>query len=201
MASRTEERRRDLRARLVDIAERHIAERGLSGLRARDLASEAGCALGAIYTVAGDLNDIVLEVNARTFRRLGAEVADTLATAPADPARRLVVMSRAYHRFAAANRHLWRALFDLDRPETETAPEWYLAEMGHLFALIDGPVATLFPDFPGDERNLLVRALFSAVHGIVLLAVERATAGLPEDEVDRMLGVVLARITGRPDPF
>ena len=41
---------RQLRDRLIDIAQEMIAAQGLDGLKARDLAAAAGCALGAIYT-------------------------------------------------------------------------------------------------------------------------------------------------------
>ena len=57
MAGKVAERRKALREDLINIAEATIAREGLSGLKARDLATEAGCALGAIYNVFGDLND------------------------------------------------------------------------------------------------------------------------------------------------
>ena len=75
MAGKIAERRKGLREDLIKIEEATIAREGLSGLKARGLATEAGCALGAIYNVFGDLNDLVLAVNARTFHVLGAEVA------------------------------------------------------------------------------------------------------------------------------
>lgn len=191
------DRRRDLRDRLTAIAEARIAAQGLAALRARDLAAEAGCALGAIYTAVGDLGELVLAVNARTFARLGAEAGAALARAPDDPAGRLIAMAQFYHRFAAGNRHLWRALFDLDRPEGTTAPDWYRAEMERLLALIEGPVAALAPDLPPQDRALLARALFSSVHGIVLLGLDRAQSGVPEAEIDRMLALTLSRLTQR----
>ena len=85
MASKTQARREALRSNLIEIAERTISNDGLRALRARDLAKEAGCAVGAIYNVFGDLTDLTLAVNARTFQRLGADVAAALADAPQDP--------------------------------------------------------------------------------------------------------------------
>jgi len=41
-------------------------------LRARDFAADAGCSLGAIFNVFDDLNAIVMAVNGRAFRKLGA---------------------------------------------------------------------------------------------------------------------------------
>ncbi|MFT6075628.1 MAG: AcrR family transcriptional regulator, partial [Yoonia sp.] len=60
MASKTETRRTELRNKLIDIAEKTIATEGLSALRARDLAAQAGCAVGAIYNVFGDLAELAL---------------------------------------------------------------------------------------------------------------------------------------------
>ncbi len=191
-------RRTALRDRLTDIAEARIATGGLAALRARDLAAEAGCALGAIYNVFDDLTAIVLAANARTFARLGAQVAAALATAPADPLEQLVTMAQAYHRFASTNRHAWRALFDLPRPADPPAPLWYLAEMDSLFSYIADPLTAIHPQMPAPDRALLTRALFSAVHGIVLLGLEDASAGVPAAEIDRMIALVLRLMVPAP---
>lgn len=195
MASKTETRRQQLRDALIVIAERTIASDGLTALRARDLASEAGCAVGAIYNVFGDLTDLVLAVNARTFHRLGADVAASLADAPQDPVEQLVIMAQAYHRFAAQNHLSWRALFDVERAQGAAAPEWYLAEMGQLFTYISDPLAVIFPDRDSAELALLTRALFSSVHGIVLLGLDEASAGVPSGDIDRMIALVLRQVT------
>lgn len=198
MARKTESRRKELRDNLIIIAERTIAANGLGALRARDLASEAGCAVGAIYNVFGDLTDLALAVNARTFHRLGADVAEALADAPEDPVEQLVVMAQAYHHFAADNHLSWRALFDVERAPGEAAPDWYLHEMGQLFAYISDPLAVIFPDRDTDELALLTRALFSSVHGIVLLGLDEASAGVSTDNIDRMIGLVLRQFAGQP---
>ena len=189
------DRRRDLRDRLIQSAETRIATAGLAALRARDLAADAGCALGAIYTAFGDLGELVLAVNARTFDRLGAAAAQTLVAAPDDPAGRLIAMAQGYHRFAAENHHLWHALFDIERAEGQEAPDWYRVQMDRLFALIEAPLARLAADLRPDDRRLLARALFSAVHGIVLLGLDRAQAGVPADQIDRMIALTLSRLT------
>ncbi|MEL6957952.1 MAG: TetR/AcrR family transcriptional regulator [Pseudomonadota bacterium] len=191
MAGKVEARRAALRDALITHAERRIAGDGLKNLRARDLASDAGCALGAIYNVFGDLDDLVLTVNARTFKRLGAAVAESLADAPQDATEQLVVMSHAYHQFAADHFNLWRALFDIERPRGETAPDWYLQEMGQLFAYIDAPLSVLYPDYDDETRSLLTRGLFSSIHGIVLLGLEEASAGVPAPHLDKMISLIL----------
>jgi len=198
MAGKVAARRAALRETLIESAEARIARDGLSSLRARDLANDAGCALGAIYNVFGDLNELVLAVNARTFHRLGATVSAELADAPQDPVEQLIVMAQAYHHFAAAEFLSWRALFDIERAPDEDAPEWYLQEMGQLFSYIANPLAVIFPNLNDEDRALLTRGLFSSVHGIVSLGLDRASAGVPTEEIDRMIALILRQMTASP---
>ena len=197
MATPTQTRRNELREALINIAEKRIAAEGLAGLRARDLATEAGCALGAIYTVFPDMTALTLAVNARTFADLGQDVAEALVDAPADPTAQMVTMGLAYHRFAAANRHRWRALFDLPLPPGAKPPDWYLADMGRLFAYIADPVAQVFPDMPQHDQALFTRALFSSVHGIIWLTLDDTSAEVPKAETDRMITLVLQQVSLR----
>ena len=66
--------------------------------------------------------------------------------------------------------------------------------MGQLFAYIDGPLTALFPKMDQDERALLTRGLFSSIHGIVLLGLDGASAGVPADRIDTMIALILRRI-------
>jgi AcrR family transcriptional regulator len=195
MASKKEMRRAELREKLIDIAETTIATQGLAALRARDLAANAGCAVGAIYNVFGDLTELTLEVNARTFHRLGETVIADVQDAPVDNVERLVVMGLSYHRFAASNYLSWSAIFDVERPSGQAAPDWYIAEMEKLFDHIIGPLTQLFPEESLENRILLTRALFSSVHGIVILGLDEARISVPAGDIDRMINHVLRQLT------
>src|SRR5882724_11139463 len=63
-------RRRKLRDALIGAAERTIAAEGLRGMKARELAFKVGCAVGAIYNVFTDLDDLIFAVNALTLEQL-----------------------------------------------------------------------------------------------------------------------------------
>lgn len=192
---KVDERRAALRLKLIDLAEAQIAEGGLVSLRARDLAKGAGCAVGAIYNHFDDLNALILEVNGRTFTRLGEAVGGAVGQAEAlDPKQRLIVMSHAYLDFAAEQQTLWRALFDVQMSLDGPVPDWYLQALGGLFAYIAAPLREMFPDMPEAELDLMTRALFSSVHGIVLLGLERRISGVPIDQIREMIAQVLLRI-------
>ncbi len=195
MAGKVEARKALLREALIDAAEAQIKAGGLSTLKARLLAQAAGCSVGAIYNIFEDLDALVMAVNARTFRVLGAFVSTQVeGAADQSPNTQLVVMSHAYLHFAAEHTYLWRALFDLEMSVDGKVPDWYLLELRAVFGLIASPLAQLFPDMKRDALDLMVRALFSSVHGIVLLGLERRISAVPQDQIEMMLSQVLHEI-------
>ena len=197
MAKAAEERRKALRDTLIDLAEVEIEENGSAAIKARPLAQAAGCSVGAIYNVFGDLEDIIIAVNGRTFAKLGRFVAASLeGKGDLSPTERLVVMSYAYLDYAAAHPRLWRALFDLQMSTDMDVPAWYLEELGRLFSYIDGPVHECFPDMSAEEVALMTRALFSSIHGIVLLGLENRISGVPRDQIRNMIALILRSSTG-----
>jgi AcrR family transcriptional regulator len=172
------DRKVDLRTRLIDAAETEIAEKGLAGLKARDVTQRAGCALGALYNAVADLDELVLRVNSRTLARLGA------ALAPASQARTpeavTLDLADAYAVFALTNRRLWSALFEHRLPEGVAMPDWHRQEHEVLITRIGAPLSALRPDLSADVLRLRVRTLFGAVHGVVHLALQGRLVGLPE---------------------
>ncbi|MFV0491539.1 MAG: TetR/AcrR family transcriptional regulator [Pseudorhodobacter sp.] len=196
--NKTDQRREDLRQRLIDIAEERITAQGLSSIKARDLAREAGCAVGAIYNVFPDLNGLIMAVNGRTFRKLGKHVSASVAGQDLNPQNRLIVMSHAYLAFAAQNSNLWRALFDLEMSTDMEVPQWYRAELRELLGLISAPIAQIFPDWPAEQVEMMTRTLFSSVHGIALLGLEKRISGVPLDRIEAMTALLLRNVTSQP---
>lgn len=193
MATKTEKRRSGLRERLIDIAEKTVIGGGLSALKARDLAKEAGCSVGAIYNVFGDLDDLALAVSARTFKRMGAEIGEAVGEA-GDPVDALVALSVAYAKFAEANPNAWKALFEFEMKEGTNLPDWYITELTALFDLIAARVTVVFG---GDEARvgLTTRTLFSAIHGMVLLSVEGRASGVPRDQLEEMIDFLIRGVS------
>lgn len=195
MAGKVAVRQAKLREALIDAAEAQIAAGGLASLKARALAAEAGCSVGAIYNIFDDLDALVMAVNGRTFRRLGRFVSAAVEGAAAkDPSAQLITMSHGYLHFASDHTHLWRALFDLEMSVEGPVPDWYLQELGAVFGLIAVPLAQLFPEMKKDALDLMVRGLFSSVHGIVLLGLERRISAVPLDLIEHMLSQILSQI-------
>jgi len=195
MTTKAQQRKAALREKLVEAAEIRIDNNGVGALRARDLAKDAGCAVGAIYTAYDDLNALIMAVNGRTFQKLGLVVASSVDKAGEEtPTCRLILMSNAYLSFASDNTNLWRALFDLQMRADDQVPDWYLQALRSLFSHIARPVAELFPNYTHEELDVMVRALFSSVHGIVLLGLEQRISGVPLAKIEQMIAHILNQI-------
>src|SRR6516225_5829688 len=155
-----------LRTRLIDAAERSIAERGLAALKARDLAAEAGCAIGTIYNVFEHLDELVLAVGSRTLAMLDAALEAARSRGPHSSTEGaiadLVRLALAYLDFAAQHQVRWRALFEHRISEAHSLPDWYVEQQQVLFAQVEGPMASLMPRLDHDRRRILARTLFSA---------------------------------------
>ena len=177
-------RRRKLRDALIAAAERTIAKEGLRGMKARDLAVEVGCAVGAIYNVFTDLDDLIFAVNARTLAALEKKLIEAGGTASRKPGvegalERLLRLALAYLGFAAANMPRWRAVFDHRPLDGRAIPDDYMADQLRLFSYVEAPLEVLQPGIAPQRRALVARSLFSAVHGVVVLGLEEKLQHLP----------------------
>src|ERR1700730_12390264 len=137
----------ELRKRLTDAAERTIAEKGLASLRARDVAREAGCAVGTIYNVFEHLDGLVLCVGSRTPGMLDARPGAVRSAGPSNSTEEavadLVRLALAYLEFAAAHTIRWRALFEHRMSEARPLPERFIEQQQGLFAEVERALAVL----------------------------------------------------------
>ena len=193
------ERHLALRETLITLGQEAVAQHGLSGLKARDIARQAGCALGAIYLVFPDLDALILAINDRTLSAVDAAIRRSLAweegpSVPLTPAGQLVRLSYAYLDYAIAHPRLWAALFTHTLPPGRTVPDTYRAHQAHLFAYVEAPVARLRPDLSDTALALTARALFSAVHGIIALGVDQKLSPFPLDSLREQLATLVTAI-------
>jgi AcrR family transcriptional regulator len=195
--SKTTERRQQLKNALISAAERTIENHGLGGLRARALAYRVGCAVGAIYNVVSDLDDLVFEVNSRTLAALERHLAAAETSGAAETPTavdRLVRLGTAYLAFAAAHTLRWRALFEHRPPVGKPMPDRYLEEQRQLFRLVEQPLGELQPQLSSARRALVARSLFSAVHGMVMLGLEEKLQTLPLESLREQVALIVSTI-------
>ena len=158
---------------LIETVESVLASEGLSAVQARRIAKDAGCSVGTLYNIFGDIDGLILAANERTLHSLGQalEHAASQASAPGgELSFRLMALATAYLDFATAHSRRWRAVFDHRLPDGRDIPAFYIEDRRRLLALIEVEIAGAVTD--PQTRADAAHALFSAVHGIVLLSLD-----------------------------
>lgn len=190
--SKVAERKAKLHVDLIDAAEARIAANTVGQLRARDLAADVGCSVGAIYNVFDDLDALILHVSLRTLNRIDVAMQETGALyAAGEKIDCMVQLAFTYFGFVRENHSLWRALFDHDLPADYPLPDWVLEGQTTLFRHIEEPLKDYMPN--ADEQDLMhtARSLFASVHGIVSLSMEGRVSGISLDAVPPQLEFLL----------
>ena len=175
--------REKLRDEVLVIGERIVASEGLDGLQARRLAREARCAVGSLYNVFGDIDDLIAAVNGLTLSRLGEDLATALAgSGTGDVRSRLLALALGYMRFAVTHQPAWKAVFEHRRAAGSKPPQAYVEEQMRLIGFIESVIAPAVA--APVERGRQARALFAAVHGIVSLALDDRLGGIARGELE-----------------
>ena len=73
--------------------------------------------------------------------------------------------------FALDSQPSWRAVFEHQLAKDRIVPEWYRERQAVLFAIVEEILTPVVSD--RQECEMAARALFSAVHGIVSLALDQ----------------------------
>jgi AcrR family transcriptional regulator len=171
MGRRSSHTPQQIRALILDAAQEIIEAQGLAGLSAREIARRIGYSPGTIYNLFANLDDVVLNVEARVLdgldQRLAAVHEDS---ASGDDGDRLVRLARAYLSFTQQKPRLWNLLFEHHMPAGAELPAWYRQKLERLAAQIERALAPHFPPGSEDERQRAAHVLWAGVHGITSLS-------------------------------
>ena len=170
MARRSDHSRDEIREMAIAAAEQIVAAEGYGGLSARKVAGAIGYTVGTLYLVFRNLDDLVLQVNARTLDRLHARMVEVRDRTP-DPAASLLSLGEAYIGFAAEDPHRWGMVFEHRGDGGAKLPDWYRQKATRTFALVEELLSPLAPERNAREIAQAARAMWGGVHGICILAV------------------------------
>jgi AcrR family transcriptional regulator len=181
-----------LRDRLIAAAAACVEEHGVSGVRARDIAAQANCSPGLIYYAFSDLDALIFALNRETSHRLHEALGAVLVADPRDNLDRLAI---GYLSFAHDNKQLWRCLFEHRVRTGKAVSDDYRMDIMATFSRIPEMLAALLPNHTAPELEMLSRALFSAVHGIIVLGLDENFVAVPfeqlEEEICRFVAIFM----------
>lgn len=182
------------RAALIEIAETVLAHEGLAAVQARRIAKDAGCAVGTLYNIFGDIDGLILAANERTLQTLGT-VLQTAASKAENTGlqSRLMALASAYLDFATAHPRRWRAVFEHRLPEGRELPASYAEDRRRLLALIEHQLTNAIAD--PQQRSDAAHALFCAVHGIVQLSLDEKLSTFDPANCQRQIHFIVENVT------
>lgn len=178
--------RDEMREKLILATIDRLAASGTSGVHARDLASEVGCAVGTIYNLVGDLDNLILLACARTLEEYQVFVTDYFQEQRANEATNLQLLEAlgaSYVDFSSLHRLRWQAVFEVSYKEDSDFHQIYVTGQRQLLRLITDVLADINADVDEIELANIGRALWASVHGITKLAVSNPRGALPRDKI------------------
>src|SRR5262245_18758066 len=166
MGRRSTHTPQQLRELILDAAQEIIEAQGLAGLSAREIARRIGYSPGTIYNMFANLDDVVLNVEARVLDALDKRLSDIQEEEGATDAGRLIRIAHAYLAFTQEKPRLWNLLFEHHMPAGTDLPAWYQQKLEGLMGQVERALAPHFP--PGREADCqrASRVLWAGVHGI-----------------------------------
>ena len=176
----------------LDAAEDILNREGAKALSVRRIAQSIGYTHGTLYLVFSNLDGLLLELNARTLDALSATLEQAAHHAPGGRDR-LDALAFAYLDYARTHAARWRLVFEHHLPTGEPMPDAVAQRIARGYrtlhdALADAGAA---PAACAD----LGAALWSAIHGVCVLAVDGKlvdAAGAPLDPLPVLVRTVQA---------
>ena len=169
MARRNDHTREELRRMSLEAAENILAHEGVGALSVRRIAHSIGYTHGTLYLLFQNLDGLLLEVNARSVQEL-AQCLERVAQTTAPGVKCLHALAVAYVQFARTHNARWRLVFEHRMPNAQSTPQWLGERIARAYAVLNNALTAA--GAAADEIAELSAALFAAIHGVTILALD-----------------------------
>lgn len=164
MGRRSDHTRAELEELILSAGHTLVAEAGLGGFSAREVARRIGYSIGTIHNVFRSSDRLIAALNTRSFVAWAAFLRERLEAVGED-GDRLAALVAGYFGFARQHTHWWTAIYDHRLPADTSLSEADEAGRGLLTGIVVEEVARALRR-PVDETVVtLSRSLIATVHG------------------------------------
>ncbi len=188
----------DLKNALIAAGVKILAREGVAGLGLRNVAKEAGVSHSALYAHFADKQALIAAISTEGFKQLYSTIEAGLVARKGRPAALLVEISLSYLRFALDEPDRFKLMYSSVMDKNRDFPDF--VEYSHRTFEKYVEVIALCQEGgilrPGPAR-LTALTLWAAVHGIVMLALEKQVPHdlLDDFDLEDMLLFALNRMT------
>src|SRR5690606_19409781 len=176
-----------LRELIIRSAHDIIAENGLGGMSAREIARRIGYSPGTLYNLFDSLDDLVLQVEALLLDSLDQRLSELPNENSSDT--QLNRIARTYLSFGRDHPNLWNLISQHEiRPDMPT-PSWYTERLERLVSRIEEALALQLPtgrDNP-DSLKRSARVLWAGLHGLTSLSTTKKLSSLAGNSADALV--------------
>jgi AcrR family transcriptional regulator len=137
------------------------------------------------YRYFKDKEEILAAVRSAAFDRFADALEQAFSAAASDPVARSEAVGRAYVRFALAEPHAYRLMFDLMQPGEEAYPELVRATARARATMTDHLKGLMPPEQLAVRGGLIGHVFWAAVHGVLMLHLAGKLG--PEVEVETLM--------------
>lgn len=196
MGRRSDHSRTELEELILSTGADLMAETGLAGFSAREVARRIGYSIGTIHNVFGTADRLISAINTRSFGLWAAQLRDQLDAVGDDD--RIAALVDGYFGFARNHPNLWTAIYD-HRLSIETGlSEAEQHARGVLTEIVVAEVARALGRPADEPTGALTRSLIATVHGHCASAVSGAWALMGEAAPEK---AALARVREALDEY
>ncbi|WP_420548137.1 TetR/AcrR family transcriptional regulator [Curvivirga sp.] len=168
MARRYDHSREELLQMAIQAARSLVIEEGTKALTVRKVATEMGYAVGTIYNLFKNVDDLIIHLNATTLDALHNNLTTIVFSGNVESD--IKKLANSYIDFTFQNLNLWNALFEHSLPKGEILPDWYNKKIELLLNIVEAALAPLKTSISEEEIKKAARVLWSSLHGICSLA-------------------------------
>jgi AcrR family transcriptional regulator len=184
MARRSDHSREELEKLAVDAGYALLAEEGLAGFSARQVAARIGYTIGTIYNVFGSYDTFLHHVHARTLDAWHDFLQEALARRGNRDA--LQTLALAYVEFARTNYNLWVALFEQRREDGAPLPDWYEAKLRRLVQVAE-TILLPYVDHNTTKAKRATQVLWAGIHGLCVLSLSGKLKLIKADSLNALV--------------
>jgi|HubBroStandDraft_1064217.scaffolds.fasta_scaffold403280_1 AcrR family transcriptional regulator len=157
-----------LRLQAIEAGGRILRKEGAKALNARRIAGEIGVAVGTLYNLFANFDEIVLHLNLETLEELERSFAGSAL--PKDPATATEILANTFLDFTAKHRHQWAAVLEFKTEHKLPIRAELRAVVARLASHVEQALAPLFPAGAEEERRLSAAVLWTSLEGIGALS-------------------------------
>lgn len=179
MGRRSDHSRAELEELILSTGSALIAEAGLSGFSAREVARRIGYSIGTIHNVFGTADRLITAINTRSFAAWAESLRLRLDEAGPD-GDRIAALIDGYFGFAREHPCLWTAIFDHRLPPDSGLTEADETGRSLLTRIVVEEIAHAVDCEADDDLATLARSLIATVHGHCAFAISGAWALMGE---------------------